>query len=622
MSDARPVSFGERLRRLRGCAGLSQENLAQRADLSVRGIQDLEQGVHCLPHRGTLELLADALSLEGAERDAFVATVPHIAGEQTRTTKRSGHGVTETPAQLAPGVGSAAARHVQGTFGATLWRHRRVAGLTQSALAERARLSKRGIQDLERGVRQVPHRHTVTLLADALQLTGLARTAFEVTAHRPGRLSDEPASPSAAFPQEPDHPPHNLPLQMTPFIGRDEEMARVCERLRRPDVRLLTLTGPGGVGKTRLALQVAREVLDQYSDGVVATFLSTLRDPRLVLPAIGQAVGVEGNTGQTLEKRLCLSLRNKHVLLLLDNFEHVASAAPLLVSLLSACPHLKVLVTSRAVLYVPGEHLWMVPPFAMPSLTHLEDTERLLHYDAVRFFLDRVQAARSDFTLTHENSPAVVQICHRLDGLPLAIELAAARVKLLPPPALLARLSSRLAVLAGGARHLPDRQQTLRDTIDWSYHLLNTEEQVLLARLSVFEGGCTLDAAEAICGTAEDAPGTVLERLVRLADNSLVRQDTNAGTREPRLTMLETVHEYALERLKEKAESFDLHQRHAAYYLNMGEAAALALHSQTQGAWLDRLDREAPNLRAAEAWLIVHDGVEDALRLEGALRRY
>ncbi len=291
---------------------------------------------------------------------------------------------------------------------------------------------------------------------------------------------------------------HNLPAQLTPLIGREQEVTALDTLLRHPEVRLLTLMGPGGVGKTRLGLEIAAELLDDYPDGVCFVPLATISDPELVVPTIAQVLGIKEAGEQPVANLLQASLQDKRLLLLLDNFEQVTAAAPRLADLLADCPQLKILVTSRAVLHIRGEHEFLVPPLALPDLTRLPESESLLQYAAVALFLHCARAARPDFQVTPANTRTIAEICVRLDGLPLAIELAAARIKLLPPQALLARLEHRLQVLTSGARDAPVRQQTLRNTLAWSYDLLAAEEQQLFRRLSVFAGGCTLEAVEGL----------------------------------------------------------------------------------------------------------------------------
>ena len=317
-----------------------------------------------------------------------------------------------------------------------------------------------------------------------------------------------------------DTHPNNLPIQLTPLIGREKEVTMVAHLLRRDDVRLLTLTGPGGIGKTRLGLQVAAELTEEYGFFVN---LSPIRDPALVLPTIALTLSVAENPTRSMLDVLQGFLQQKQILLLLDNFEQVVDAASQVTDLLTACPKLKFIVTSRAVLHVRGEQEFAVSPLALPNPRHLPDPVALSQYEAVALFISRARAVQPEFQVMNATAPAVADICVRLDGLPLAIELAAARIKLLPPQALLARLGQRFAVLTSGARDVPVRQQTLRNTIEWSYPL-DTSEQRLFRRLSVFVGGCTLEAVEAISTTLGDEPGFVLDGIASLIDKSLLRQ--------------------------------------------------------------------------------------------------
>jgi predicted ATPase/class 3 adenylate cyclase len=418
----------------------------------------------------------------------------------------------------------------------------------------------------------------------------------------------------------------NLPSQPTALIGREREIADVATLLRRADVHLVTLSGPGGTGKTRLALQVAAELLDEFADGVYFVDLAPFSDSNLVATAIAQTLGVKERGGRPLLEELKASLRDRRLLLLLDNFEQVLDAASLIAALRAGAPGLKVLVTSRTVLHLSGEYEYAVPPLALPDRAHLPALEGLTQYAAVRLFIARAQAAQASFAVTNATAPAVAEICHRLDGLPLAIELAAARSKLFPAEALLGRLArGGLAMLSGGARDLPARQQTLRATIAWSYDLLDAAERRLFIRLGVFVGGCTIEAAEAVCGDQRSAIGdssaqvesadlqsATLEGLLSLLDQSLVRQAEVNG--EPRFTMLETIREYALERLEGSGEAQALRERHARHFMALAEAAEPELVGSPQTEWLNRLDVERDNLRTALAWSLTDTEMRLVLR--------
>lgn len=413
--------------------------------------------------------------------------------------------------------------------------------------------------------------------------------------------------------------PNNLPLQPTPFLGREEQVGQVVDLLRRDDVRLLTVTGPGGVGKTRLALQVAADLLDAFPDGAWFVDLSTLTDASLVPSTIAGALGVREEGGE-IANRLAATLAGKHVLLVLDNFERVVDAASVVANLLARAPDVKVLTTSRTPLHAYGEREFPLSPFPMPDLAHLPPVEALSQYEAVRLFITRAQAVKPDFTVTTANAPAVAEICHRLDGLPLAIELAAAFVKMLPPQALLKRLEQRLPLLAGGARTLPARQQTMRNTIAWSHDFLTQQEQTLFRRLAVFPGGCTIAAAEAVA--SGDDTLDVFGGMTSLIDTSLLRQEEGADG-DPRFRMLETVREYGQERLESSSEAEEMRQRLAAWCLSLAEemqpdlfGGTLPLHAVV------RLQKELPNLRAAVTWLLDHGEATKVLRLLTATEDY
>lgn len=394
--------------------------------------------------------------------------------------------------------------------------------------------------------------------------------------------------------------PNNLPILRTETVGRDRELAAIAGLLGRDDVRLVTLIGAGGIGKTRLALSVAADQADRFAHGVFVVALAALRDPALVGPAIAGAIGLRETPGRDIRETLHDYARDKQLLLVLDNFEHLIAAASTVGDLLAAATGTKVLVTSQAPLRLYGEQEFDVPPLAGSDSSALVDVERSA---SVQLFLERARDIRSDFTLTAANAPIVAQICARLDGLPLAIELAAARVRLLSPEAMLERLDRRLPLLIGGARDLPQRQQTLRNAMDWSFSLLEPAERSLFARLSVFAGGCTLEDAEAVLPADDAERATLLDGLESLLAKSLVRRDARG-----RFSMLATIREFAREQLVQDPNSRGVLERHAKHFAAVATIADERLHTGEQLGWLDRLDAEADNMREALGWCFAASG--------------
>ncbi len=411
---------------------------------------------------------------------------------------------------------------------------------------------------------------------------------------------------------------NNLPTQLTPFVGREREIAAVLGLLRNPDVHLVTLTGAGGTGKTRLSLQVAAELLDEFEHGVWFVELASITDPELVLPTIAATLKVKESAETAIEQALQNHLHNKHLLLALDNFEQVVGAAPQIVALLSAAPKIKIMVSSREVLRLRGEHAYPVPPLGLPETKRRQTAAVLAQYEAIALFVQHAQAANPSFILDEENASPVADICACLDGLPLALELAAARSRLLKPAVMLEKLKNKLDTLTSGARDLPHRQQTIRGAIDWSYELLDEPEKVLFARLGIFVGGWTLESAESVCGG--EGSVDILNGIESLLDKSLIRQmDGRSG--ETRFTMLETIREYAFEKLSQRAEFGSVRQAHADAVASLLEKVRVSIATSEEAIWFARLDDELDNLRSAVEWTLENNQPTVAM-LAGRINLY
>lgn len=514
------------------------------------------------------------------------------------------------------------------SFGEWLKQRRRTLDLTQHALAQQIGYSTWTIVKIEAGARR-PSKQIMERLAETLRVPSVEREVFYAFA-RGVALPDAPAPPALTF-RAPDLPLRtNLPASPNAFIGREKERAILHALLRRPGMRLLTLTGPAGVGKTRLALEAASDLLPSFPGGVTLVALAPIRDPALVLPTLAVALGIRERPDEPLLAAVHATLARHSHLLLLDNFEQVLAAAPLLADLLAAAAGVKILVTSRTRLHLYGEHELVVPPLPLPDPQAVLTVMQARAYAGVALFAARALAARADFVLTAENVAAVVQLCHRLDGLPLALELAAARIRRLSPDAIVQRFTlhaGALPLLIDGPHNLPARQRTLRAAIAWSYDLLAPSEQQLFRRLAVFVQGWTLEVAAAVAhpeaATTEEPPApeppdASSAGLMALVAQSLVGVTVDTAGNE-RYTMLETIREFGLECLAGTGEEDATRARHAAAYLVLAEAAVPALHSPGQGAWLDRLEQEHANLRAALRWLLAAGGVAQAGRLAGAL---
>jgi predicted ATPase/DNA-binding XRE family transcriptional regulator len=503
------------------------------------------------------------------------------------------------------------------TFGQWVKHRRKALGLTQTSLAQQVACSKSLINKIESDLRS-PAKPMIELLALHLKISPADYANFAHLA-QPELLVEAPSNV--------------LPISLTPLIGREREVAAISSTLQQIGVRLLTLTGPGGIGKTRLALQVAEELNDKFANGVYFVSLAPVRDPALVLSTIVQSLGLKSMGDQRDDQLLIAFLHEKTTLLILDNFEQALPATKAIAELLTFTVYLKILVTSRAVLRLSGEHEFVLPPLDVPDLSLAADPASLARSPAMQLFVERAQAVRAGFLLTAENAHSVAEICARLDGLPLAIMLAAARCKVLSPQAILARLTGALGgalgLLTGGVQDLPARQQTIRQTIEWSYNLLSEHEQALFRRLGVFVSGCTLDAIEDVYDSlkAESHPRlrsafsiSALDATIALVDQSLLRQVEGLDG-EPRFFMLEILREYAFECLITRNELELMRQQHSANFLRLVDAMEPKLRGVEQEFALKRLDADYDNIRAALTWSCASD-IEMALRMAAVLWEY
>ena len=475
------------------------------------------------------------------------------------------------------------------TLAELLKRLRQAARLTQEELAEAAGISARSVSDLERGISRTARKETARLLCDALGLSGSTRELFEAVAR--GRAGQAGL--------DPDQPAGQLPVPATPLVGRAADVSACCDLLLRAGVRLVTITGLGGVGKTRVSLAVARQLTQHFPDGVRFAGLAALQDPQLVIASVARASGVQESGTETLQAQVAATLAPLHALLLLDNFEHVIDAATVVSALLSACPEVKFLVTSRRPLRINGEYEYPLAPLELPPAAGAGPDE-LLRIPSVRLLADRIRAVLPGWTMSGDDAASIAGICRRLDGLPLALELAAARAKVLPPAALLARLGERADLLSLGSRDADDRHRTLRATLDWSYRLLDAPAARLLPQLAVFADGWTLDALTGVCDVGNEIEA--LDALASLIDNSLVwRAERAAGIR---FLLPVTIRDYAAQLLAAAGTADAVARQHLDWYLALAESAAPELTGSSQVAWLRLLGDEHADLRAALEYAI------------------
>jgi predicted ATPase/DNA-binding XRE family transcriptional regulator len=510
------------------------------------------------------------------------------------------------------------------SFGRLIRSRRRALDMTQKDLAQKVGYSVITIRKVEANERR-PSRQLAEALAQGLQVAPEERPTFVILARS---WPDDGAV--ADFDDLDEAPPWrargsartaNLPSPLTRLIGREQETVEVRTMLQRNGVRLLTLVGPPGIGKSRLGLQVATELVEAYPDGVYSVALAPVSDPVLVPPTVAKTLNIKESASLPLTQSIIEHLSERSVLLLLDNFEHMLPAASFVAEILTSCPGLTVLATSRAPLNLRGEALYSVPPMALPDPVHDVTAAAVARHASAELFVERAQAVKPDFALTDTNAADISALCAGLEGLPLAIELVAARVKFWPPHTLLSRLNHRLALLTDGPRDLPERQQTLRGTIDWSYDLLDPGQKVLFARLSVFNGGCSLATAEEVCDPKGDLPMSVLDGLTALADKNLLRHEERVDG-ERYFHFFEAIREYAAERLVEFGEDQRIRARYGEHYLGLAERANDELAGEDQEAWLYRLDAEHNNFRSVLEYYIQGGTLDASMKLVAALWKF
>ena len=510
-------------------------------------------------------------------------------------------------------------------FSVLVKHYRHTRGLTQEELAESANVSVDSISNIERGLLHIPRSSTLQQLALALTLAPRERDEFLSAAHRAKAASRKTRVPRTAR-HTPGTASSSIPLPPAPLVGRHQDLKAARQILSDPLVRLLTITGAGGVGKTQFAFELAREMAPTVTDGVHIVYLAPLHDSALVPAAIADVLELHETAATSITELLVQHLREKNALLLLDNFEHVLAASTFVADILAVSPHLKILATSRSPLHLRGEYNYGLLPLEIPSTAYASSNERLMAIPSVDLFVQRAHAVRPDFVLNPENAHDVAAICRLLDGLPLAIELAAARSRILLPQALLARLtSSRLRTLINGARDLPARQQTLRSTLAWSYDLLAPKAQTLFRRLAVFAGGCTREAAEAVyagMGAPPTDSDDMFDTLAILVDQSLLRHRSDDADNTSRFELLETVREFGWELLIVSGELETVQRAHACWCLDLSTHAEKGMRGQHATMWLERLDAERDNLRAALAWALHGGDLVLGLYLAPALWRY